>query len=66
MSSMGENEKRNIKDRNKRNKRERKRKEKGRKGGPASTSLQCSNNERFDRSRSELVYVPRGRDSLLF
>ena len=45
--------------------RKRKRKEKGKKGGPASTGLQCSNSERFDRSGSELVYAPRGRGSLL-
>ena len=35
--------------------RERKRNEKGRKRGPASTGLQCSSDERFDGSGSELV-----------
>ena len=67
MSLVGENEKRNRKDRKKRKekrkKRDRKRKEKGRKGGPASTGLQCSNSERFDESGSELVYAPRSRGS---
>ena len=62
---MEENELRNRKDRKKRKKREIERKEEGRKGGPASTGLQCSNNKRFDRSGSELVYTPRGRGSLL-
>ena len=42
-----------------------KRKENGRKGGPASTGLQCSNSERFNGSGSELVCAPRGRGSLL-
>ena len=69
MCSVGENEKRNRKDRKKRKekrkKRERKRKEKGRKGGPASTGLQCSNNEMFDESGSELIYAPRSKGSLL-
>ena len=59
MSSVGENEKRNRKDRKKRKKRGRKRKEKGRKGGPAYTSLQCSNNERFNELGSELVYAQK-------
>ena len=45
--------------------RERKRKEKGRKGGPAYTSLQCSNNERFNGLGSELVYALKGWGSLL-
>ena len=45
--------------------RERKRKAKMRKGGPTSTSLQCSNNETFDGSGSELVCAPRGRGFLL-
>ena len=55
---VGENEKMRRKDR----KRERK---KGRKGDPAPTGLQCSNNKNFDGSRSDLVYAPRGRGSLL-
>ena len=42
-----------------------KKKGKGRKRGPASIGLQCSNNERFDGSKSELVCAPRGRGSLL-
>ena len=64
MSSMGENEKRSKKYRKKRKKKGRKRKKK--KGGPTFTGLQCSNNERFDGSGSELVYAPKGRGSLLF
>ena len=62
---MEENERRNIKDRKKRKKREIERKEEGRKGGPTSTGLQCSNNKRFNKLGSELVWAPRGRGSLL-
>ena len=65
---VGENGKGNIKDRKKgktRGRKRKKKKERGRKGGPASTGLQCSNIERFDGSRSELVCAPRGRVSLL-
>ena len=53
------------KDRKKRKKREGERKEKGRKGDPASTGLQHLSNKTLDGSRSELVYTPRGRGSLL-
>ena len=42
-----------------------KKKENGRKGGPASTGLQCLNNVRFDGLGSDLVYAPRGRGSLI-
>ena len=65
MSSSGRRREGKEKDRKKIKKKERKRKEKGRKGGPSSTSLQCSNSKRFNRSGSELVYAPRGRGSLL-
>ena len=42
-----------------------KERKKGRKGDPAPTGLQCSNNKNFDGSRSDLVCAPRGRGSLL-
>ena len=59
---VGENERRKRKNRKKIKKRKGKR---VRKGDPASTVLQHSNNKRFDGSGSELVYAPRGRGSPL-
>ena len=51
--------------RKKRGIKEKEKERKGRKRGPASTSLKCSNSERFDRSGSELVCAPKGRGPLI-
>ena len=42
-----------------------KERKKGRKGDPASTSLQCTINEKFNGLGSKLVCAPRGRGSLI-
>ena len=65
MSSWGRMGKGGEKIEKEKEKRKKKGRKKGRKGDPASTGLQCSNNKKFDGSRSELVCAPRGRGYLL-